>query len=223
MAIFVLSSNLSRAVSQLSPVTRKVLTSQGKTQFPVSRWICGKNFRDPEAKRIPPFPYKEKKYTMIRSWFDRTTNRFDENSKIIVVDGAVGAGKSAFAKELAEDLDMYYMEEADMDMIYINQYGYDMRKLDPKLPKDIRSYDTRNFCLDPHHRSAAFLQCMLYQLKFSKYVDALAHLMNTGNDFRRRIQISLLVRQIKILSITIFSKLIFPLPMHKIKLILTFK
>lgn len=184
MATFIVSLNVSRAVGHLKPATQKLLTSSKKSNFPVLRWISGKTYRDPDVKRLPPFPYKEKQYTMIRSWFDRTTHRFDENSKIIVVDGAVGAGKSAFAKELAEDLDMFYMEEADMDMVYINPYGYDMRQLDPKLPKDIRSFDKRNFCLDPNHRNAGFLQMMLYELKVSKYIDALAHLMNTGEIIR---------------------------------------
>lgn len=142
--------------------------------------ISSKSFRDQSKKRPPPFPYKEKRYTLLRSWFDRTTHRFDENSKIIVVDGPIAAGKTALAKSLAEELDMYYMPEANMDMYYINDYGYDLRKVDPKLPESLKSYDIRNFCQNPHHPNAAFFQFMMYKLRYGQYVDALAHLLSTG-------------------------------------------
>ena len=53
--------------------------------------------------------------------------RFDENSKLIVVDGADCIGKSKFAKELAEELEFMYFEEPNMDMVYVNPYGVDIR------------------------------------------------------------------------------------------------
>ena len=56
--------------------------------------------------------------------------RLDENSKLIVVDGAHAIGKSEFAKELAEDLDMVYYPYPRMDDILINSYGVDVRKYD---------------------------------------------------------------------------------------------
>lgn len=183
MAVAVLRLNCSSLASQISAVGRKILIHQDKTFLPVlcsSRSISGKTMRDPNIKKPPPFPYKDKSYTVFHRIFDHTTDRFDENSKIIVVDGAIAAGKSAFAKQLADELDMLYMPEATMDMIYINPYGYDMRQLDPKMPESMRSFDTKNFCLDPYHFNVAFLQVMLYQLKFSVYIDALAHLFNTG-------------------------------------------
>lgn len=142
--------------------------------------ISGKSSRDQSKKRPPPFPYKEKRYTFLRSLFDRTTHRFDENSKIVVVDGPVAAGKTAFAKSLAEELDMFYMPEANMDMYYINDYGYDLRREDPKLPESLKSYDTRNFCQNPYHQNAPFLQLTMFYLRFTQYVDALAHLLSTG-------------------------------------------
>ncbi|KAG8288128.1 NADH dehydrogenase [ubiquinone] 1 alpha subcomplex subunit 10, mitochondrial [Homalodisca vitripennis] len=183
MAIIILGLNIPKVVGKITPACKKLLTSQGNLKLPAigsRRSICGKTLRDPDVKRPPPFPYKEKRYTMLRSWFDRTTHRFDENSKIIVVDGAVASGKSAVAKQLAEELDMLYMPEANMDMIYINPYGYNMRQLDPQLPESCQSFDTRDFCLNPNHLNAAGLQLMLYRLKFAQYIDALAHVMNTG-------------------------------------------
>jgi len=54
-------------------------------------------------------------------------------------------GKSAFAKTLAEELDMKYFPMVTMDLMYVNFYGYDMRQLDPELPKGVRSYDEKRF------------------------------------------------------------------------------
>ena len=51
---------------------------------------------------------------------DKTTLRLDENSKLIVVEGAHAIGKSKFAKELAEEFDMVYMPPPDMSQIYIH-------------------------------------------------------------------------------------------------------
>ncbi|KAJ1528581.1 hypothetical protein ONE63_006984 [Megalurothrips usitatus] len=104
-------------------------------------------------QRPAPFPYKEKKYNWWYQLFDRTIDRFDENSKVLVVDGPIAAGKSTFAKQLAEDLDMLYVPEADLAQAYINKSGYDLRQLNSTLPPN-----------------AQFLQ----------YIDALAHLLHTG-------------------------------------------
>ena len=38
--------------------------------------------------------------------FDKTTVRMDENSRIILVDGAHAVGKTDLAKQLAEEFDM---------------------------------------------------------------------------------------------------------------------
>ena len=63
--------------------------------------------RNPSVKP-EPFPYKEVKYNFWRALLDNTCARFDENSKLIVVDGPPAAGKGALAKLLAEELDMVF-------------------------------------------------------------------------------------------------------------------
>jgi NADH dehydrogenase (ubiquinone) 1 alpha subcomplex subunit 10 len=45
------------------------------------------------SKKPAPFPYLEKDYTLLTSMFDKTTSRFDENTKLIVLDGPIGVGK----------------------------------------------------------------------------------------------------------------------------------
>ena len=60
--------------------------------------IVGKALRDKDYKRPVPFPYKKNPYGLLSAMVDWTTHRFDENSKILVVDGPVAVGKTKFAK-----------------------------------------------------------------------------------------------------------------------------
>lgn len=142
--------------------------------------ISGRAMKDKSKPRPTPWPYKEKSYSFLNAIFDRTTYRFDENSKIIVVDGPIAAGKTKFAQTLAEDLDMLHLPEVTMDMHYINEYKYDLRQLDPLLPMSCKSYDTKNFCQTPKHENTARFQIEMYRLRFSQYIDALAHVLSTG-------------------------------------------
>lgn len=82
-----------------------------------------------------------------------------------MVEGPIAAGKSKFAKELAEELEMLYIPEANMDMIFINSYGYDLRQLDPQLPESSKSFDVNNFLLNPTHLLAGQLQIRMYMLR----------------------------------------------------------
>lgn len=45
--------------------------------------ISGKTLRgERKVQRPAPFPYREKDYTFSTAWFDKTTKRFDENTKV---------------------------------------------------------------------------------------------------------------------------------------------
>lgn len=83
-----------------------------------------------------------------------------------MVEGPIAAGKTEFAKQLANDLDMFYMPQATMDDIYINEYGYDMRELDPQLPPGARTFDEKTFLKDPKHRFTSALQLNMFNLKY---------------------------------------------------------
>lgn len=52
----------------------------------------------------------------------------DENSKLIVVEGAHAIGKSKFAQELADDLDMEYFPMPRITDMLIDPYGVDLRQ-----------------------------------------------------------------------------------------------
>ncbi|XP_044748952.1 NADH dehydrogenase [ubiquinone] 1 alpha subcomplex subunit 10, mitochondrial [Coccinella septempunctata] len=163
-----------------SPLTNQTV---GKHDIKIVRTITSKLFKvvSPDDKPKPkPWPYKEKKYTFLHQFLDKTTSRFDENSKVIVVEGPIASGKSAFAKQLAEDLDMLYMPEANLDMVYINEYGFDFKSLDNQLPDVCKSFDVKNFLMNPRHSMVAPFQVDQYCIKFNQYIDALAHLFSTG-------------------------------------------
>lgn len=147
---------------------------------PQAATIVSKALRSKDYSRPIPYPYKTDRYGYIQSLLDKTTHRFDDNTKIIVVDGPIAAGKTDFAKEIADELDMMYMPEANLDMCYINPYGYDLRQLDDLLPERMRSYDLKDFLKNPTHPNANSFQFEMFTLRMSQYIDALAHVLNTG-------------------------------------------
>lgn len=81
------------------------------------------------------------------------------------MEGPAAAGKSKFAKKLAEELDMLYFPEANMDMEYINSYGFDIRKLDPQVPEGCRTFDVMDFLRDPRNKLNAKFQLLQYRIK----------------------------------------------------------
>lgn len=89
--------------------------------------------------------FAEKGFASWRSWYDSTLKRFDENSKIIVIDGPPAVGKDDLAKALAEDFEMKYYPATTMDLYYINPYGYDFRNYNDQLPKPVQTYDEKDF------------------------------------------------------------------------------
>ncbi|CAG9819656.1 unnamed protein product [Phaedon cochleariae] len=147
------------------------------------RTITSRTTRSGEDSHPPkpkPWPYKEKGYNLFSYLYDKTTSRLDENSKIIVVEGPVASGKSKFAKQLANEFEMLYLPEANLDMMYINSYGFDLRKLDAQLPDSCKSFDVMDFLRNPKHGHAAKFQIEQYMVKLSQYIDALAHVLSTG-------------------------------------------
>nr|CAG4646238.1 EOG090X05NZ [Macrothrix elegans] len=149
------------------------------------RGISSKAVRQqqPAEPKPAPFPYKEKRYNFFRAIFDSTTSRLDENSKLIVVEGPPAAGKGAVAKELAEELDMAYFSAPTQAETYVNSYGFDLRTLNDELPETCRSYDETDFLKDPtkfHGTMAARFQLSKLYLRYHRYLEALAHILNTG-------------------------------------------
>uniref|UniRef100_A0A6B2EJC6 NADH dehydrogenase [ubiquinone] 1 alpha subcomplex subunit 10, mitochondrial n=1 Tax=Phlebotomus kandelakii TaxID=1109342 RepID=A0A6B2EJC6_9DIPT len=142
--------------------------------------ISGRSLRGSQ-KLVKPPPYdKTKRYGFFQAIFDHTRKRFDDNTKIIVVEGPLASGKSKFAKELAEELEMHHIPEAHIDALLVNHYGYDLRNIDDQLPDSVKSFDEKKFCQDPRNPNAAAYQIDMYGIRFWQYVDALNHLFATG-------------------------------------------
>ncbi|KPJ04189.1 PREDICTED: NADH dehydrogenase [ubiquinone] 1 alpha subcomplex subunit 10, mitochondrial [Papilio xuthus] len=167
-------------VKVLTPAQGAKIAACGFVQH---RSIMGKALREslpPPPPKPAPFDYENKFYTWFRSLRDRTTHRMDENSKVVVVEGTVASKKTAFAKCLAEDLGMKHFPEANMDFHYIRPNGVDLRTFDCQIPEDARTFDHVNFNRNPTHRHTGNFQIMMYTARYSQYIDALAHLLNTG-------------------------------------------
>ncbi|RZF49205.1 hypothetical protein LSTR_LSTR016095, partial [Laodelphax striatellus] len=183
MALNILCNALSQAVprgqSASGTVWKLFCKANTRVNYVPSATIVSIHSRDSDYKRPPPYPYKTKTYPVWRRLFESTSDRFDENTKIIVVDGPPAAGKSKVAKKLAEELDMHFIPEANMDMHYINSYGYDHRELDATLPPSVQSVDEKKFCRNPDKVTSATFQFFMYDLRYSQYIDALAHLFST--------------------------------------------
>lgn len=81
------------------------------------------------------------------------------------MEGPVASGKSKFAKQLAEELDMMYLPEANLDMFYINSYGVDLRKFDPQVPERCRTFDVMDFLKDPKNIHTLKFQLEQYIVK----------------------------------------------------------
>lgn len=137
----------------------------------------------PDPAKPKPFPYKTRNYNTFWQAIDKTTLRLDENSKLITVEGAHAIGKSQFAKDLAEDLGMIYVEYPRMDDLFISPYGFDYRKIAHMLPERLRPYDEKDFSrnpLGPVAGSADRLLINIFKLKFLNHVYAIRHILNTG-------------------------------------------
>lgn len=61
----------------------KLLSNTYDLKVPV-RGIIGKALRcvEPSAPKPAPWPYKTKRYTLLNYVYDKTTARFDQNSKV---------------------------------------------------------------------------------------------------------------------------------------------
>lgn len=142
--------------------------------------MTSKENRDPSIIKPEPWPYKTKKFTFNRGFFEGTVKRFDENTKVVVVDGNIGAGKSAFAKQLAEAFDFEYFPEPTMEPYFVSTYGFDLRKIDELLPPSYKCCDVSTFYANPYHQNVAKFQFRMYMFRLEQYLNALAHILNTG-------------------------------------------
>jgi len=134
-------------------------------------------------QRAKPWNYKRWGFEYIHALVDGTTKRFNENSKLVVVEGPPGLGKTEMAKALAEEFDLKFVPGFTMEDYYINSYGYDLRELDYLCEFERnKSYDEKKFAMDPLGQDGGLDRMLwnLHMMRYLQYVDILEHLFNTG-------------------------------------------
>jgi len=134
-------------------------------------------------QRAKPWNYKRWGFEWFHSMFDGTTKRFNENSKLLVIDGPPAVGKTEVAKALAEEFDLKFVPGFTMEDYYINHYGYDLRELDYKIEHErVKSYDEKKFAQDPLGQDGGLdrMLWILHMQRYLQYVDILEHIFNTG-------------------------------------------
>ena len=78
---------------------------------------------------------------------------------------------------------MVHVDFPRMDDMYINPYGYDMRKIAHLVPERMRPYDEKDFSrnpLGPAVGCADRFFINLFYLKVINHVMAIRHILNTG-------------------------------------------
>ena len=70
---------------------------------------------------MKPWNYKRWGFDYIHALVDGTTKRFNDNSKLVVVDGPPALGKTEVAKALAEEFDMKFVPGWTMENFYVNR------------------------------------------------------------------------------------------------------
>lgn len=138
---------------------------------------------DVERPQSQIFPHEEKDFTLWDSLVNRTTTKMDENSRIIVVDGAHAIGKTDLAKQLADEFDMKVMPYPRMSDFYINYYGDDMNDYSVYMPDIMKPYDERDFSRNPTgpvEGSGDRYHLRVWLEKYMHYINALRHLYSTG-------------------------------------------
>jgi len=149
------------------------------------RSICHKDHMDPEVvkNKSKAWDWENKRYSWIDQYVlkrDKCVYRWDENTKIIAVEGNIASGKTTFAKKLADELGMKYVKEPDFDDMYIDRFGFDYRTLNWRLPEWVQAVDYRLFYENPKHQGWPTTHLMQYGMRYFYYHQALAHLFSTG-------------------------------------------
>ena len=135
-----------------------------------------------------PYDYKNKRYGLWGQITDSTMRKLGENSLIITVDGNFGAGKSAFAKQLAKEIDFVYAREPDLEThLFELPNGHNRRLVVNELVADNERYridSLDEWHLSPSYKKAIKLQHNYYLIRWMQTRTALLHLMSTGKTDR---------------------------------------
>uniref|UniRef100_A0A7E4W7R5 DNK domain-containing protein n=1 Tax=Panagrellus redivivus TaxID=6233 RepID=A0A7E4W7R5_PANRE len=127
-----------------------------------------------------PWDYKTKGFTKLDAITDGTQARLHQNSKLIVVEGNLGSGKSTVAKELADALGFLHMPAFKIEDLLVDRYGNNFKDFYPQFPKPYRVPTLDLFYKDPSSDLTAVMQDRVFVSRFEQYLNACAHILNTG-------------------------------------------
>ncbi|KAK1123474.1 hypothetical protein K0M31_008181 [Melipona bicolor] len=133
-----------------------------------------------ETPKPDPYPYWNKSCLKPSKIIDLTYLTYDENTKLIVVDGPPAVGKSKFCEDLAKEFGLLYMPSPMFDEMYINCYGYDVRNINPDLPEAWQFRDLTNFLKDPNHTGTPRIQLGYFLMRYEQCMNAIIHILSTG-------------------------------------------
>jgi len=169
-------------MSTNKPVCSPALTVQLISSANITS--AGGQRRERPAK---PFDYRRKKTGMIKQFWEHSSHRMDENSRVIIIDGPVASGKNEFAQKLAKQLDFKYIPQGDVKNLWkCGDSGLTFQDLDALLPPKHRIYDLESFYSDPKPKvaegggRAGMLQVNYFKSRLYTYNDAMLHLLSTG-------------------------------------------
>lgn len=132
------------------------------------------------------WPYKEKQYRWYHSTLDRdpTVWKFYENSKLILIEGNVGVGKTRLGEQLAKYFNMKFMSD---DTLLDMQDEYDVfwpqKDYNSILPFIMQRFYRHQFMENPFDIRAARMQCDMLRSRFYQYFLAMLHILSTGECF----------------------------------------
>ncbi|CAL8068227.1 unnamed protein product [Calicophoron daubneyi] len=141
-------------------------------------------FKDP-----PPFDFMGHNFSLFRSFIDPSRPRLNENSKVIVVEGNIGSGKSHLAEKLASYFGMvHFPDPTEADIYRLNRHDppLDLRVHNYLLPDYAKYYTCEMFWNEPdliNKGKPLYLQFQFYIQRYWNYLKALCNLFNTGRGF----------------------------------------
>ncbi|XP_071873626.1 NADH dehydrogenase (ubiquinone) subunit ND-42 [Bombus fervidus] len=175
-SIFCITSIKGNSIGYLTRLCKASKNFNSVTQVAFMKTLVNK----PHTPKPSPFPYWKKQCNDLNMTFDPTTLRFDENSKLIVVDGPPAVGKSKLCEQIAKEFGLLYMPPPVFDEMYINYYGFDIRSLNLQLKDEWHIRDLTHFLRDPNHQGTAQIQYNIFMMRIDQYMNALLHILATG-------------------------------------------